>query len=505
MSFERTRPAMRTMIAGACVLLLVASIVPSVGATYAYGEEQPASAQQEKREPTTQGDDQGVEGVASETTENPVDVSITESSITTEAVSSVAEVVQKDLVIAADSTTWRYIPIRSVVDDKGNPVDRETGDFDPSTVHTNGSGILVDSRMVVTVESGEISNSETNQNVVRVMAPKDSRGYSPSYANAVLSDTNDDGYFDKAAISYVYPELASVKVVDDQGKPLTVCVRLGDGSEGIPSPYLSHYWAYNGILTTSIDKNGCFPQGCYLDGDKLVITVDRSAPLNSQQIEGVQLDIDYAYPDGVLNEVYAFSGVYEGFAPTGSGDLPVAGDAGIRVSGSLNGINVPLGAEASVDAIQLTSGASYEELTNRAGNGVLAGIFEVNLIVDGQQVHDGFGSLTVTFPVDAKYNGYWVAVWHRHNDGSITSERVVAKDGTVSVTVTDLSTFALEIGELEETATTPVSLDTTSSSDPSTLAKTDDTTPVLAFGGFALAALGAVAFAGYRTRKPAHK
>ncbi|WP_140396486.1 hypothetical protein [Gordonibacter sp. An230] len=168
----------------------------------------------------------------------------------------------------------------------------------------------------------------------------------------------------------------------------------------------------------------------------------------------------------------------------------------------MNGINVPMGAEASVNAIQLTSGASYEELASRVGNGVLAGIFEVNLIVNGKQVHDGLGSLTVAFPVDTKYNGHWVTVWHRHNDGSITSERVMAENGVVTVTVTDLSSFALEIEELASSEDANAKDEGSATNSKITpLAKTGDPLSWAGLAGLALAALAACGAAAMGLRK----
>lgn len=201
--------------------------------------------------------------------------------------------------------------------------------------------------------------------------------------------------------------------------------------------------------------------------------------------------------------------VYSTDEPSPNTPPVVSGSTGITVNGTLSGPNVPEGSTIQLDAAAVSSGDAYDELAARVSS-ALAGVFEVNLTVDGKPVHEGFGTIEVTFPVDEKYNGHWITVWHRHTDGTITSDKVVAKDGKVTVAITDLSTFALEVGELAKEATssgdtkTPeqVSLNT---SNASTLAQTGDATPILAFGGFALVALGASAFASYRARKSAHK
>lgn len=180
--------------------------------------------------------------------------------------------------------------------------------------------------------------------------------------------------------------------------------------------------------------------------------------------------------------------------------IPVSGTSGVTATGILSGANVPEDATVEVSADVVTSGAVFDELDAVLGDGALAGIFEVKLTVNGQQVHDGFGSLTVAFPVDVKYNGHWVTVWHRHNDGSITSERVIAANGAVAMTVTDLSTFALEVGELAASGG-----ESGEKSEPSSevtpLAKTGDPLPWAGFAGLAAAALAACGAAAWSLRK----
>ena len=136
-------------------------------------------------------------------------------------------------------------------------------------------------------------------------------------------------------------------------------------------------------------------------------------------------------------------------APNASVEAPaVSGGTGITASGSLSGASIPEGAKVELSAAALSKGdADHDRLVRAAGSGRLAGVYSVSMLVNGSEVHDGFGSLTLTMPVDPMYNGRWVTVWHLHNDGTITSERVVAEGGAVTFAVTDLSSFALEIGE----------------------------------------------------------
>lgn len=204
--------------------------------------------------------------------------------------------------------------------------------------------------------------------------------------------------------------------------------------------------------------------------------------------------------------------------PSGN-SLPVSGSTGISASGDLTGPNIPENAAVSLGATAITSGEAYSALMGKVGNGTLVEAFDVNLAANGLLVHNGFGTLTLTFPIDATYNGQWVTIYHRHNDGSITSEKAVAKNGAVSITVTDLSTFALGVDKVAEVkpegnegvevksdvdkVVKAKPLATASSS--SKLAQTGDAVSGLALVGTVVAAGTALAFAGYRSRKQTQK
>lgn len=187
-------------------------------------------------------------------------------------------------------------------------------------------------------------------------------------------------------------------------------------------------------------------------------------------------------------------------------DVPVAdsGNTGITAEGSLV---VPDGSETILEVVPVTEGEAYDALIAKLGDDTLAGMFEAKLLVDGQEVHDGFGSITLTFPLDAKWNGHYVTVYHRHDDGTITSERVVAADGKVSVTVTDLSTFMLAASDVLA-VTPPTQTDQTQPTQQASgqgdgsalnsLADTGDSVPVIpivAAAGAAVVVAGAAAFA----------
>ena len=88
-------------------------------------------------------------------------------------------------------------------------------------------------------------------------------------------------------------------------------------------------------------------------------------------------------------------------------------------------------------AASVTKGDAYDQIKAKFTRDAI-GVFEVKLLVNDQEVHDKFGSIELTFPVDARYNGGKAVVWHRHQDGTITSEEVAVQDGKAVITVTEL-------------------------------------------------------------------
>lgn len=71
--------------------------------------------------------------------------------------------------------------------------------------------------------------------------------------------------------------------------------------------------------------------------------------------------------------------------------------------------------------------------------------FEVSLTVNDKAVHELDGNMELSFPMDAAWNDKPVILEHQHADGSVTFSEAVVKDGKVSVTVTDLSTFTVRL------------------------------------------------------------
>ena len=59
-------------------------------------------------------------------------------------------------------------------------------------------------------------------------------------------------------------------------------------------------------------------------------------------------------------------------------------------------------------------------------------------------VTDNFGTLTLTFQVDPQYNGRSAVVYQLH-DGSLIAHTGVVSGGTISITITQLSEFAVVV------------------------------------------------------------
>ena len=151
---------------------------------------------------------------------------------------------------------------------------------------------------------------------------------------------------------------------------------------------------------------------------------------------------------------------------------------------------------------KLTSGDAYKALVAAKGSGDLAGAFSAVLLVDGTEVHDGFGSIDITFPVDSQYDNHNATIYHLHNKGSITSQSAVITGSRVTASVTDLSSFAIEANGAVASGTTDSGTSSsgstagtattagyqTAGSQTSTVS-TGDVAPILPLACIALAAL----------------
>lgn len=181
-------------------------------------------------------------------------------------------------------------------------------------------------------------------------------------------------------------------------------------------------------------------------------------------IASTSIDVKVSRPFGILSIAFfakdsdkpsTSSGVGESDDDPFIDGMPrwsVSGNYGITAWGDLGGVNLPKGADVDIDAKELYSGAAYNALRAAIGNGQLLGVFDVDLSVNGANVHDGFGELHLGFTVGYGYENQTVTVWHCHNDGSLTSESVVVKDAKANIVVSDLSEFAIELGAASNTS-----------------------------------------------------
>lgn len=161
--------------------------------------------------------------------------------------------------------------------------------------------------------------------------------------------------------------------------------------------------------------------------------------------------------------------------------------------------------EVKLVADALEAGDVYNELKGKATKDLL-GMWNVTLTVDGAEKHDGFGSITLSFPVDSAYEGQDATVWHRHNDGSITSETVKVSGSKVTVTVTDLSDFAVEASKAASTGTSTNAGTSTTGTTSGTnttgtgLSKTGDDAMAFVWASLAVVSVASIAI-GLNARK----
>lgn len=117
----------------------------------------------------------------------------------------------------------------------------------------------------------------------------------------------------------------------------------------------------------------------------------------------------------------------------------------VVAEGNLSGENIPAGADIRAVSVPnpvfIESDFITEAEKDIVDTDTLCSV-NVDLFVNGKQVHDKFGSLKLTFYNDDGFSeDATVRVWHRHLDGSVSHEDVKPAGNTVSVTVTDLSRF----------------------------------------------------------------
>ena len=189
--------------------------------------------------------------------------------------------------------------------------------------------------------------------------------------------------------------------------------------------------AVNGVVSVVSSDEGVAKASYNADSGKLEIRA-LSAGKASITLSSNDLADDYLVPVTVNP------------APQAKDHAVIDNDrTGITAKALLSGENIPENAQTKLVAASVTKGDAYDQIKAKFTRDAI-GVFEVKLLVNDQEVHDKFGSIELTFPVDARYNGGKAVVWHRHQDGTITSEEVAVQDGKAVITVTDLSTFGVE-------------------------------------------------------------
>lgn len=95
----------------------------------------------------------------------------------------------------------------------------------------------------------------------------------------------------------------------------------------------------------------------------------------------------------------------------------------------------------------------------------LVGVYDVSLLVNNVEKANGFGYITLVFPVDAKYNGRNARVWHIHEGEEPDFQYSVVANGKVHVTTSRLSVFGVEVLDPSDNPEDPNNPDTPDDSD----------------------------------------
>lgn len=129
-------------------------------------------------------------------------------------------------------------------------------------------------------------------------------------------------------------------------------------------------------------------------------------------------------------------------ASSGSGGGPGIGYTYQTVTDSSTGITVsgaiPAGAVLTITDLELGSSAACDAMRQRMNDDAYAFLLGKNI-----SLSQGFtGSLTVSLPVGAQYNGQTVTILHC-KDGKLETYTATVQDGKATFTVTGLSPFAV--------------------------------------------------------------
>ena len=151
-----------------------------------------------------------------------------------------------------------------------------------------------------------------------------------------------------------------------------------------------------------------------------------------------------------LNEgatVGEFVSVENMISGTAANEVSVSGELVVCQEYGLNPeLIIDVLAEDSSDAVKLLEAALNKDK--------VFALYSITLSNNGEEIHSGFGKLTITFAVGEELNGKTVRVRHLHQEGQfagkVTCEDVVVENGKVTIEVSDLSSFMLEELVLED-------------------------------------------------------
>lgn len=233
----------------------------------------------------------------------------------------------------------------------------------------------------------------------------------------------------------------------EDGHAKRTCTRCGDVNRATVYAY-GHSWAdptweWTEDFGAAVARTSC-ERGC---GEELSIDVEAShEEADSGMRHVAQTTIDgRRYQDGrlVLGWVDQ-NGIVRDLLVKGS---PVADGFSVRP----DAMDIPEEEDGPIemDIIPVTEGGVFDALVSKIGSGWPAGTFDVRLSIGGEELHEGFGELTLAFPAGAESAGKAATVYHCHKDdrGNITEHELrVGEDGMVVLAgIIDLSTFLLEV------------------------------------------------------------
>ena len=168
-----------------------------------------------------------------------------------------------------------------------------------------------------------------------------------------------------------------------------------------------------------------------------------------------------------------------------------SGDASL-VNGELrsDGFRVTLrnapGTTQAVEVAPVKEGAAYDALFQKAAedpDGTFIGVFDVVLTIDGEERHDEFGSLDISFPVPSAFAGRSAMVYHAHAGDAerLSTHGPIAVVGAhVTLTsVSDLSPFAVKINKVASSGGLSNTGQRTSAPDPGTSGTARDARPTV--------------------------